>query len=336
MVSLPCFHLVARCFPDAERVLLNDYPASPKAARAGTVLDGSGLIHRSFGFTKRPPDLRDILQVARRIRRFNPDQMVYVAPLKSTRFVWQDWLYFRFVCGIRHIIGLSEAFDQVRRFDEVTGLYEHEASRLARLITKLGDAQPHKLENWDLCLSEVERENAQKALGELAQSPVIVWGPGTNQAAKDWGQENWRELFKRLGQDFSKYALVMIGAKEDAAAGDFASASWLGPKINLCGSLTPRESLAVIELASLFLGPDSGPMHLAASVRVPCVAPFGARSHPGVWFPIGDQHQVIYHKADSFGRISEACIVENRCCLSSITVDEVYDRVLRVLQPSGV
>ena len=50
-----------------------------------------------------------------------------------------------------------------------------------------------------------------------------------------------------------------------------------GAKVNLCGRLTPRETAAVLEHAEVFLGPDSGPMHLAASVGVPCVIAFSAQ-----------------------------------------------------------
>jgi len=50
--------------------------------------------------------------------------------------------------------------------------------------------------------------------------------------------------------------------------------------VNLCGRLSPRETAAVIERARVFLGPDSGPMHLAASVRVPSVIAFSAAAFP--------------------------------------------------------
>ena len=71
--------------------------------------------------------------------------------------------------------------------------------------------------------------------------------------------------------------------------------------MNLCGLLNPRESAAALKMAKIFVGHDSGPMHLAASVGIPCVAIFSARNKPGVWFPYGNQHKVVYHPIDCYG-----------------------------------
>jgi ADP-heptose:LPS heptosyltransferase len=101
--------------------------------------------------------------------------------------------------------------------------------------------------------------------------------------------------------------------------------------VNLCGRLTPRETAAVLEHAHVFLGPDSGPMHLAASVGVPCAIAFSARGLPGIWYPSGSQHQVIYHQTSCYGCNLETCIVEARRCLTSITVDEMVVAAGRVM-----
>jgi heptosyltransferase III len=99
--------------------------------------------------------------------------------------------------------------------------------------------------------------------------------------------------------------------------------------LNLCGQLSPRETAAVMEGAAVFMGPDSGPMHLAASVRIPCAIAFSARGKPGVWFPAGNENQVVYHKVDCFGCNLETCTVEAKKCLTSISVDEMYEAVMR-------
>jgi len=101
--------------------------------------------------------------------------------------------------------------------------------------------------------------------------------------------------------------------------------------INLCGQLTPRESAAVFARSRIFIGHDSGPMHLAAAVNTPCVAIFAARNIPRVWFPYGEQHRVLYHHVDCAGCELETCIVQKKKCLTSITVDEVLSEIRAVL-----
>jgi lipopolysaccharide heptosyltransferase III len=101
--------------------------------------------------------------------------------------------------------------------------------------------------------------------------------------------------------------------------------------VNLCGKLSPRESAAVLARAKLFLGHDSGPMHLAAAVGIPCVAVFSARNRPRMWFPWGSQHEVIYHRTDCWGCDLDTCIEQKKKCLTSILPAEVLGVVHRVL-----
>jgi ADP-heptose:LPS heptosyltransferase len=94
--------------------------------------------------------------------------------------------------------------------------------------------------------------------------------------------------------------------------------------VNLCGKLTPRQSAAALARVEIFLGHDSGPMHLAAAVGTPCVAVFAARNLPRQWFPVGSQHRVVYHRVECAGCGLETCIEQGKKCLVSIGVEEVF------------
>ena len=50
----------------------------------------------------------------------------------------------------------------------------------------------------------------------------------------------------------------------------------------------------IMDRAKIFMGHDSGPMHLAASVGTPSVSVFSNRAKPGIWFPFGAQNRVFY------------------------------------------
>jgi heptosyltransferase III len=89
---------------------------------------------------------------------------------------------------------------------------------------------------------------------------------------------------------------------------------------------------AALGYAKVFLGPDSGPMHVVAAVGVPCVIAFSASTLPGNWFPHGVQHQVLYRSTSCRGCSLESCTVEGRRCLTSITVAEMATAVDKVLR----
>jgi heptosyltransferase-3 len=331
VVALPCFHLIERVFPNAERRLLTNFPVHAKAPASAAVLGDSGLVHGYMRYTVGTRSPSELWRLAREIRRFAPDVLIYLVPVRNLKAVQRDKWFFRLACGVSRIVGIPTAEDLVRIEDAATGMYQPEATRLAQTLRVLGDAALENLENWSLRLTQQERDTARSALGTLADQPLVVCGPGTKMQAKDWGQENWKALLGRISGSHPDYGLALIGAKEDAEVSEFAASDWIGSKIDLCGRLSPRETAAVFEYARVFLGPDSGPMHLAACAGVPCVIAFSARGLPGVWYPVGSQHRVIYHKVNCFGCNLETCIVENRKCLTSITVDEMADAVESVL-----
>jgi len=335
VVALPCFHLIARAYPHAERRLLTNFPVHAKAPASAAVLGDSGLVHGYLRYTVGTRNAGELLRLAWQIRRFRPDVLVYLMPIRPIMNVQRARSFFR-LAGIRRIVGLPGAEEVKYRFNSVTGLYDSEASRLARAIAELGDAQPEELANWDLRLNAAEREAAASALSSLTGKKLIVCGPGTKMQAKDWGQENWRALLELLSARYPEHGLILIGAREEVGIGDYAAEGWNGPKVNLCGRLTPRETAAVMENATVFLGPDSGPMHLAASVGVPCVIAFSAAGLPGLWFPAGKQHRIVYHQTSCHGCRLETCIQEARRCMTSITVAEMAAAVGSVLGRQAV
>jgi heptosyltransferase-3 len=103
VVALPCFHQIARSFPNSRRIVITDSPSSQKVAPVESVLGDSGLIHGSIYFPPPPRRVRDFLAVRNNIRQTGAATLVYVADRQfyaTTRDIW----FFR-RCGIRQIIG---------------------------------------------------------------------------------------------------------------------------------------------------------------------------------------------------------------------------------------
>lgn len=339
LVALPALHLVARAFPEAERRLLTNIPVSSKAPPAAAILEGSGLIH---GYLRYEVGTRSVAELARlwwTIARWRPEVLVYLGPARGVDAARRDARFFR-LCGLRKLVGVPLTEGMQRNFyGAATGGRDHamgdgnlepEAARLVRCIGELGAvgefADPGRLEDpasWDLRLTAEERESADRAIGEeaLGLDPIAV-SVGTKVQAKDWGKENWKALLAKIADEFPGRALLLGGAAEEADASEFAAQGWRthggGPVVNLCGRLAPRESAAAFARARLFVGHDSGPMHLAAAVGTSVVAIFAARNIPKQWFPFGKQHRVIYHRVECWGCGLETCLEQQKKCLTSI------------------
>ena len=350
VVALPALHLVARAFPHAERRLLTNDPVSARAAAAETVLGGAGLVQ---GFLRYPVGTRSLWQLARlwwTLRRWRPQVLVYLAAARGVAAARRDARFFR-LCGVQRLVGvpLTAAMQQnfygaERSAGYDAGLFdgdlEPEAARLVRCLSELGTMDVYDPANWDMRLSATERETAANAIGSeaLALRPIAV-SVGTKVQAKDWGKQNWRALLGSVAREFPGRTLLLVGAAEEAETSEFAAAEWLahggGPVVNLCGRLSPRQSAAALERAEIFLGHDSGPMHLAAAVGTPCVAVFAARNLPRQWFPVGPRHRVVYHRVDCAGCGLETCIVQGKKCLAGISVQEVFEATSSLLQSTS-
>jgi ADP-heptose:LPS heptosyltransferase len=233
-------------------------------------------------------------------------------------------LFFK-ICGVPRIEGIPwRSSDRACQLLPRGSEYEYEAKRLARCIAFLGDANLHEPGAWDLRFQPTELARAEEALAPIPLGlPVLALSVGTKVPVKEWGEPNWSELMEHLASSHGDWGLLLLGSKEERALCDRVSRNWPGPVLNLCGKLTPRESAAALRRATVFLGQDSGPMHLAAAGGIPCVAVFSARDQPGVWYPYGENHRVLYHALPCANCKLEVCELEAKACITSITVPEV-------------
>ncbi len=293
IVALPCFHRVARSFPNARRIVITDRPASQKAAPVESVLGGSSLIDGSIYFPPPPRRLGDLLTLRSSIRETGATTLIYVADRNLASTLRDLWFFY--ACGIRRVIGAPIAGELRRpRTDPSTGEVEYEAERLARCLAPLGPIDLHDPGMWELGLQVDELGVADAALAPLRDCDFIAVGLGGKVQVKDWGNDNWSRLLEMAATEYSDVGLVFFGSSDEFDRSARLAALWRGPSLNLCGRLAPRESAAAMRRALFFLGHDSGTMHLAAAVGISCVAVFGSMNVPRSWHPHGLGHRIIH------------------------------------------
>jgi ADP-heptose:LPS heptosyltransferase len=332
IIALPAFHAVRRAFPEGKIVLLTNRPVSNKAAAVESIL---GRGHFFDDVLDYPTGTRNPLVLAAlvtKIRLRKVDTAINLAAYRSDAATRRDRIFFQ-LAGVRkfHGFDLVKADKQPFR-DPLTGETEPEARRIARRVKDLCLIDLDDPRSWDLHLDARETGEAQKAISPLGErKTTIALAIGTKVQAKHWGVNNWRELCRRLSSRLENAAAVFLGAREEFSEAEECLKAWSGPALNLCGATSPRVSAGVLSQCGLFIGHDSGPMHLAASVGVPCVAVFSARNLPRQWFPHGRIHRVLYHETECAGCGLEVCIEKQKHCILSIRVEEVFDAAVGVL-----
>jgi heptosyltransferase III len=294
VVALPCFHRIARSFPNSRRIVVTDVPASQKAAPVESILGRSGLIDGVINFSPAPRRSRDFLKLRNQIRETKSRTLIYIADrdflstLRDVCFFWS--------CGIAQVIGAPLNRDlRIPRVVPETGHTEREAARLARCLAPLGTIDLDDPAFWDLRLQPDEVSLADSKLAPLGGSDFIAVSIGGKDCSKDWGNENWTALFRLIAAEHAPLALAFVGSADEFDRSAGLAANWPGRTLNLCGILGPRESAAAMKRAVLFVGHDCGPMHLAAAVGVPCVGMFGNINRPKWWHPMGQGHHIIHN-----------------------------------------
>ncbi len=336
VMALPCFHKIRNSFPDADITLLTNKPVMAKAAALEAILGNNYFFNRIINYPVGTRNLQILLGIIKQIRALKIDTVINISPTRSKKALLRDKLFFK-AAGISNLIGFDAQIEDLTVcIDPETGINEWEAKRLARRINVLGGIDLDDESNWDLCLSDEEIAAADVYMDHAPATPILAISTGTKNQSNDWGVHNWEQLLTKLSGLLPEWKLVVIGAADEITIAEKCINAWGRNAINLCGKTTPRVSAALLKNANLFIGHDSGPIHLAAAVGTPCVGIYSARNMPGQWFPRGKHNQLLYNLPECAGCGLEVCIVQQKKCILSINVDEVIHAVNTILKQQTV
>jgi ADP-heptose:LPS heptosyltransferase len=153
-----------------------------------------------------------------------------------------------------------------------SGEREHKVIEAARLL-HLEDAPPAP---FLFTSAETEARAARLTAGE---GPILAVAPAANWMGKAWPAERFAQVARRLlgpGGALEGGRLMVLGAKQDREP--TASAKAAVPRnrlIDLVGTDSLLVCYAALKRARLFIGNDSGLMHLAAAAGAPTLGLFG-------------------------------------------------------------
>jgi ADP-heptose:LPS heptosyltransferase len=325
VLALPCFHLIRQGFPEAKITVLTNAPISGKAAPLESVLGPTGLVDEVIPYPVGLRDPRQLFSLVRRLRAAKFDLLVSLTAARGRLASIRDLLFFK-ACGIRKIVGIP--FRQPDLICMRVGeLFEPETKRLLRRLGPLELKISQEETPPDLRLSHHERDEAMAILQKNGLTGgFIAASLGTKSQLNDWGKERWTDLLGRLSSLHPELGLILLGSADERERSNQVSTGWRGPRLNLCGITSPRVSAALLGRALLFLGHDSGPMHLAAAAGTRCVAIFSARCPPGQWFPVGDHHRPLY-PLDHYDPAKSDDLPHQQRALASIGVEDVLAAV---------
>ncbi|THI90497.1 MAG: putative lipopolysaccharide heptosyltransferase III [Nitrospira sp. CG24A] len=177
-----------------------------------------------------------------------------------------------------------------------------------------------------------EVDSADRLLDQLAvqrsQSTVILQ-PGARYWFKAWPPERYAELADRLTSQYGCQVLIGGSSADLDLAQQIRQMTKSRPTI-MAGRTTIKQFAAIAKRSALFVGSDSGAMHIAAAVGTSIVALFGP-SNPREWGPRGGRAEVLYKEIDCRICFHPTCTRGEQNCMRLISVEEVIAAAQKLL-----
>jgi heptosyltransferase-2 len=188
--------------------------------------------------------------------------------------------------------------------------YYLELIRRAGWLTERTDEKFIRLEVAPEELAAAERK--LRAVGSGEKSLRVAVGAGASYgSAKCWPPERFAAALNHL-QAHSDAEVVLFGTTGEMAVTGAIAAALDKPPINLTGQTTIAELLALLARCQIFLGNDSGAMHVAAAVGLPVVAVFGPTDPFGT-APVTPRCTIVQEKPYCSPCFLRRCPTDHRC-----------------------
>jgi heptosyltransferase I len=166
----------------------------------------------------------------------------------------------------------------------------HAVERHLELLRPLGIESPAV--KFDIPESEASRLAAEEIIrNHGAEGGFALIAPGAGWPSKLWPASRFAQVAAYLGRQWNLPTLVISGNAQERSWAEQIATESMG-RAKPAPSMSLAVLAAVAKRARLFVGSDTGPLHLAAAVGTPCVGlygPWSAEKHG----PYGSQHVCV-------------------------------------------
>ena len=175
-------------------------------------------------------------------------------------------------------------------------------------------------------LQPAEVDAARHELAALPR-PLVAVAVGAKWLTKRWPAEHFAELLNRA-HAHSGGTAVFVGASDDTPLSQAVIASLRGPALDLTGKTSLPRLSAVLSLADVMLGNDTGPLHLAAALGRPCVAPYTC-TKVALHGPYSQTANCVETSVACGGSYLKKC--GNMICMPELTPDRLWPKLAEAL-----
>jgi lipopolysaccharide heptosyltransferase I len=211
----------------------------------------------------------------------------------------------------------------------VTSKEPHVVDRYRELLAPLG-VQPGPV-RFDVPRSAAALQSISAWLysQQLDHQPLAVLNPGAGWPSKLWPLDRFATVSRFLLEEHSlRTVVVWCGEQERYWAKQIVAGS--GGAAILAPNTTLPDLAALLRLSTVFVGSDTGPLHLAAAVGLPCVGIYGP-TPPAESGPYGEGHRSVQTYLQE-GTCRERKKAPN-LAMQAVTAEQVIQACTSILAP---
>jgi len=204
-----------------------------------------------------------------------------------------------------------------------------EFERNIEFINKLGadlNIDDVKPKMWFSDSDEIKYLEIRREFGIQDDNYIVIF-PGAGKSIKCWKSQKWANLIVKILDKHLKYKIVISGYGNDALIiGNIiqlVGRKYRNRIINLHNRTTLKLLGKLIQHSRLYIGSDTGAVHIAAAVNTPNVCIMGG-GHFGRFYPYGDlkKNKIVYREMDCY-ECNWKCKYEKPKCIIDIQVKDV-------------
>jgi lipopolysaccharide heptosyltransferase I len=187
-----------------------------------------------------------------------------------------------------------------------------------------------------LPIRDAERLWVEEALRDCPP-PWLAFGVGSRWVTKRWPPEHFAELARRAQADFGG-TVIFVGGDDEQPLGNLTGGRLAGPWRNLSGRTTLPQLTALLARADVMVANDTGPLHLAAALGRPVVAPYTC-TRVALNGPFGQAARAVETRVACAGSYVKKC--PRLDCMAELTPQRLWPTLESVLlkwqshSPSG-
>lgn len=179
-----------------------------------------------------------------------------------------------------------------------------------------------------------EEDNAAEALlATLSDGMVFLFHCGTTWTTKLWTEENWVALAQRVLSTYPESTILFSRGNDAEREAALRIATAIGPRGRMLERYSLKGFAALLKKVDLVVGPDTGPIHLAAAVGTPTVS-FYRITDGAEKGPRGEGQVIVQSPLSCTGCHRKYCDRDVEC-RGSITVERMFAGIESLLPEHG-